>query len=653
MHRKVISATLFAALLVFGPSMMVASSVPDWFRSVAQQPAKHYADDVNVVELLDETVVTVKDSGEIVTHCRIAIRILRPEGRDSATYPVHFDNETKINYLKGWSITAKGQEYEAKDKDIVELSTSTYEVFSDSKVRAIKVPGGDVGTVVGFEYEQKNRPYIFQDPWYFQGEDPVERTRYELHLPSGWEFRADWINYPETKPLEQNGVYAWEISDVPRIEKESNEPAARALAGRMLVTFFSEKIKSQTYKTWNDFGSWYSQLAAGTREPTPALQQKVKELAPASLPLLARIQALSRFAQRDIRYAAIEIGVGGYRPHAAGEIFSHRYGDCKDKATLLSSMLSQIGVKSYYLLIHTDRGIFTEKSPPHAGFNHAILAIQLPEASVDTPLAALYEHPKLGHLLIFDPTSELVPFGQLPFYEQDNYALLVADQGGELVRLPLSKPELNRITRTARLNLLPDGTLKGEVEEVQSGAEAFIGRSRFAHETEADRKKALEKILGNWVSTFQLDSVDAENLDNIDRDLVLRYKFTAEHYAKNAGSLLLIRPRVLGEKAGFVDGVKPRHYAYEFSGPTLQTDVFEISLPAGYKVDEMPEPAKANFSFGEYTSKTENSGALLKYSREYRIKGTLVPKDQIGELKKFFSQINLDEKNMAILKKSN
>src|SRR5258708_33751632 len=361
MLKKRISSILIAAFAALWP-VAASASVPDWLRSAAQQPAKHYADDVNAVELLDETVVTVKDSGEIITHCRIAIRILRPEGRDSASYPVHFDNETKISYLKGWSITSKGQEYEAKDKDTVELSTSTYEVFSDSKVRAIHVPGGDVGTVVGFEYEQKNRPYIFQDPWNFQEEAPLDRTRYELHLPSGWEFRADWINPPEAKPLEQNGVYSWEISDVPRIEKERNEPAARALAGRMLVTFFSEKIKNQTYKTWNDFGSWYSQLAAGMREPTPALQQKVQELAPASLPLLERIRALSRFAQHDIRYAAIEIGVGGYRPHAAGEIFSHRYGDCKDKATVLGSMLSQIGVKSYYLLVHTERGIFTEKS---------------------------------------------------------------------------------------------------------------------------------------------------------------------------------------------------------------------------------------------------------------------------------------------------
>ncbi len=641
-----------AILLALSPSSATAS-IPDWLRAAAAQPVKHYADDVNRVELLNDTLTTVKDKGEIVTRHRLAIRILRPEGiKSAASHQVFFDNETKVNYLKGWSITAKGQEYEAKDKDIVEVNI-TSELFSDDKSKVLTVSGADVGSVVGFEYEQKLRPYIFQMTWDFQLREPVEHTRYELHLPSGWEYRADWINHAAGDPSEQNGSYVWQLDDIPRIEEEYSRPPYRALAGRMVVTLFSERVKNQTYRTWNDFGVWYGQLTAGVREPSPELQRKVQELAPASLPLLDRIRALARFAQRDVRYAAIEIGIGGLKPHPASEIFAHRYGDCKDKATVLGSMLSQIGVKSYYVLVHTDRGIFTEKSPPDMGFNHAIIAIQLPDASFNKPLPALYEHTKLGHLLIFDPTQELVPFGQIPYYEQDNFGLLVTEQGGELLHLPLTKPELNRIVRTARLNLLADGTLKGEVEEVQSGTEAYIGRSRFGRETVADRKKALERILGRWVSTFQLDSVDAENLDDIDRDLVLRYKFTAEHYAKNAGPLLLVRPRVLGEKAGYMDSSKPRHYAYEFEGPTLQTDIFEITLPEGYKVDELPEPAKATFSFGEYTSKTENSGTLLKYSREFKIKGTLVPQEQIADLKKFFSQINLDEKNMAILKKGN
>jgi Domain of Unknown Function with PDB structure (DUF3857) len=653
MLKKATSVALFLFLLNLLPAT-AGAGVPDWLRNAAQQPVKTYADDVNAVMLLHETETTVKESGETITREREVIKVLRPDGRDAAYQGVPFDEETRLTYFKGWSISAKGLEYEAKKDDIVEVSAGEgYEIYSDAKAKVIRIPGVDVGTVVGVEWEQKRHPYTFEDHWFFQRSWPVQRARFILHLPASWEFRASWMHHAEKEPQIQGGTYTWELSDIPRIEQELEMPHWRALAGQLIVTYFSEKTKGRDYSTWNDYAVWYRQLTAGRRDPSPALQQKVRELAPATLPLMDRIKALARFAQRDVRYAAIEVGIGGFQPHPAGEVFSNRYGDCKDKATVLSAMLAEIGVKSYYIPVHTDRGIYTEKTPPTNGFNHVILAIQLPDGSFTASLPAIYEHPQLGHLLIFDPTSRVVPMGQIPSYEQDNYGLLVTERGGELIHLPLSTPELNRMTRTAKLTLMADGALKGEVQEIRTGSEAAIGRYTFEHQTSADRRKVLEHFLGRMMGNFQLDSVEADNLDDIEKDLVIRYKFTAEHYAKNAGQLLLVRPRVVGEKLGALDMTKPRHYPYEFDAPTLQTDAFEFTLPDGYKIDELPDAAKANFAFGEYNSKIENAGSQLKYSREYKINAVRVPAEKINDLGTFFHQINQDERNMAVLKKGN
>ncbi|MGC2695209.1 MAG: DUF3857 domain-containing transglutaminase family protein [Candidatus Angelobacter sp.] len=652
MLRKAISVALFLFLLNLLPAT-ASAGVPDWLHSLAQQPTKKYADDANAVILLDDQETTVKDKGEIVTHERLVYKILRPEGKAYATYHLPFDSETKIHSFHGWSITAKGQEYEAKDKDAVERSLGGEKEFEDTKERILVLPGAEVGTIVGFEYEQKRRPYLFQDNWYFQEDIPVVMSRYTLHLPPKWEYRADWLNHAEQKAVEQGGAYIWEVSDVPRIEREYHEPSFRALVGHMIVTLFSDQATGRNSKSWDDLGTWYAQLTAGVRDPSPELQAKVRELAPATLPMFERIRALSVFAQRDVRYYAIEIGIGGFRPHPAAEIFSHRYGDCKDKATVLSAMLAQIGVKSYYMLIHATRGIYTENTPPNSGFNHAILAIQMPDGSFPQKLPAMFEHPKLGPLLIFDPTNELVPLGQLPYYEQDSYALLVTGSGGELIHLPVSSPDLNKVHRAARLTLLPDGTLQGDIEEVRSGYLAMIGREYLQHESQNDRKKILEHFWGPNLGSFQIDSFNLENENDIDKDLVLHYKFTASHYAKNAGPLLLVRPRVIGEMAGAFDATKPRHYAYNFDAPFLRTDSVEITLPEGYSVDELPEPAKAVFPFAEYTSKAEKTGNVLKYSREYKMETTQVPVDRIEQLRKLFAQIGTDEKNMAVLKKAN
>ncbi len=652
MRKRAISLGLLLGSLLGSAPVDAHASVPDWLRTLAHQPAKKYADDANAVVLLDDQETTIRDDGEIVTHGRRVLRILRSEGKDYAVYVIPYSSETKVNYLRGWSITAKGQEYEAKDKDTFEIDLSSYEIFSDEKDKSLVLPGADVGTVVGFEYEQKRRPYVFDDQWYFQEKIPVERSRYALRLPAEWDYRASWVNYKDKPPQQQAGALVWEVSDVPRVEHEFNEPPYRALAGRMIVTFYSDKAQGGTYKSWNDLAAWHARLIAGSFDSSPALQQKVAELAPAAKPLIERIKALADFAQEDIRYAAIEVGIGGFRPHPASEVFSHRYGDCKDKATLLRTMLAQIGVKSYYMPIHDERGIYTEKTPPNLGFDHVIIAIKIAD-EVAKSLPAIYEDPKLGHLLIFDPTNDLVPFGQLPYYEQDSYALLVTDNGGELIHLPLSSPEANKVQRTAKFKLLPDGTLQGEIEELRSGYMAMDFRQYMKNESQHDRRKNLEYILGENLSNFQVDSFDLENVADIGKDVVLRYKFTATHYAKTIGSLLLVRPRVVGEMMGAFDSTKPRHYDYDFRVPFLRSDTVEISLPDGYTVDELPDPTKAVFPFAEYTSKAEKDGNILKYSRQYKLETTSVPVEHIEQLRKLFAEINVDERNMAVLKRVN
>lgn len=650
MLKKVINAGLFLFLLTVLPTV-AAAGVPDWVRNAAQQPAKKYADDANAVLLLDDHETTISVGGDIYTHHRLVYRILRPEGKGYGWLGVWFDSETKIGYLHGWSITATGKEYESKDKDALERSTSTDEVFSDEKEKIIELPGADVGTVVAYEYEQKRRPYLFQDFWYFQNSIPVEKSRYTLRLPPKWEYRANWNNHSAQSPVEQGGAYIWEVTDVPRIEKEHNEPPYQALAGNMIVTFFSDTVRDLTYQSWKDLGGWYKQLTTGVRDASPALTAKTMELAPTSRPMWDRISALARFSQRDVRYVEIKIGIGGYKPHLASEILAHRYGDCKDKATVLSSMLGQIGIKSYYILLDDTRGIYTEKTAPSLNFNHAIIAIQLPDGSYPKGLSAIVEHPKLGHLLIFDPTNEWVPIGQLPYYEQDSFGLLITDDGGEFTHFPASSPDLNRIHRNAKLNLLPDGSLQGEIEETFAGYPAMLNRVYLEKESQHDRNKNIQHFLGKNQANFQVETFNIENADDITKDLIVRFTFTASHYAKNAGPLLLVRPRVIGEMAGAFDATKPRHYAYEFDAPFLRSDSVEINLPEGYGVDELPNSAKGEFSFAQYQSKTEQAGNVLKYSREYKMQATSVPVEKYDDLRHLFSQIIMDEKNMAVLKK--
>jgi hypothetical protein len=178
-------------------------------------------------------------------------------------------------------------------------------------------------------------------------------------------------------------------------------------------------------------------------------------------------------------------------------------------------------------------------------------------------------------------------------------------------------------------------------------------RAYLQHATDSDRRKTIEHFLGNSLSAFKIDDFILVNAEENDKDLIVKFKLTAENYSRSVGGLMLVRPRVLGELAGGWDPNKPRHYAYEFPAPFLDTDQVEITLPEGIKADELPDPAKAAYPFGQYTSKTEVNGNVLKYTREYRGTATEVNLEAINDLKKLFSQINVDEKGMAVLKRAN
>ncbi len=108
-------------------------------------------------------------------------------------------------------------------------------------------------------------------------------------------------------------------------------------------------------------------------------------------------------------------GRGQVAPYARRRRLSlRRFGDCKDKATLMSTMLKEIGVDSYYVIINTERGSVSAKTPAAAGdFNHVVLAIRLPKGVDDPSLLATMEHPRLGGCCFLIPPTRLIPLDEL------------------------------------------------------------------------------------------------------------------------------------------------------------------------------------------------------------------------------------------------
>jgi hypothetical protein len=421
----------------------------------------------------------------------------------------------------------------------------------------------------------------------------------------------------------------------------------------MILSFFPPGgPAANVFTSWSEVGNWYRNLASARRSASAEIKQKVTALTASAATPLEKMRALAQFIQHDIRYVAIELGIGGWQPHPAAEVFVHRYGDCKDIATLLAAMLREIGVDSYDVRINVRRGVVTPATPAHLAFNHAIIAIKLPEGVTEPSLIATMQHPKLGRLLFFDPTNELIPFGQIGGYLQANYGLLVTPEGGELVEVPKQPSTTNGIQRTAKLALDAQGTLRGDVEEVRVGDRASFQRRTLTTVTkDSDRIKPIEGLLADSLSTFRITKATLINLQQIGQPLGFNYSFEAQNYAKSAGGLLLVRPRVLGRRSSaLLETKEPRKYPVEFDGPELDTDAFDVTLPPAYEVDDLPPPVDAEYSFASYHSKTEVHGNVIHYARTFEVKELSVPVSRVEELKRFYRIIASDERNTAVLR---
>src|ERR1700730_3758836 len=650
-------ALVLLLLLALAPRPVFAADAPAWMHALTSAPLPPHDEKTDAVLLYSEEILMVQANGKLKEIDRSAYKILRPGGRHFGKVSIPFDADSRITSIHGWCIPAQGKDFEVKDKDATERGYTDVEggeLVTDVRVKLISIPAAEPGNIVGFEVEHEDRPYVLQDEWSFQESVPVGEARYTLQLPPGWEYKAVWLNHPDLQPSTVgNNQWQWIVRNVPEIKDEQFMPPWRGVAGVMIVSLIPPSGAKHGFLTWSEMGVWYNGLLQNRRDASPAIKQKVAELTANRKNSVDQMRALAEFMQKDVRYVAIKLGIGAGQPHPAPDTFTRRFGDCKDKATLLASMLKELNIDSYHVVINTNRGGVTPATPPHVGsFNHAILAIHLSDTANDPSLVATIQHPTLGRLLFFDPTDEVTPFGELHGPLQANYALLVTPGGGELTQLPQLSTTANGTTRTAKLALDPPGTLSGSVHETRVGDSAWYQRMTLRYvEKDADRIKPIETMMAHSLAAYQITKATVSNLKQNSLPFGYDWSFVALDYGKTAGDLLLVRPRVIGSHASAVLETKePRKYPIEFEGPRHDADNFEIKLPPGYVVDELPPPIDVEYSFGSYHSKTEAVGDTIRYTRTVEIKELSVPVSKADDLKKFYRIIASDERNTAVLK---
>ena len=320
MRRNSSRRTVVQLLLNVCVAATAFASPPDWFQRAAKEPLPAYPDTIPAVMLRNEQIVNIKNNGEITTINRIVYKILRAEGRKYGDITIYFDSETRITSLKAWSIPPTGNSYDLGEKEFAETIPFTDNLYEDTKRKVLRIPASVPGAVIGYEYEQRSRPSILQDAWVFQEDVPVRQARLQMNLPPGWEYREVWANYVAVAPKStSNNQWTWDLNEIPAVAEERGALPTLSRSGQLLLSYIRPGGAGD-FKSWSDVGTWYQGLVIDRRQATPELKQKALELTAAAATTSEKIRTLASFVQKEIRYVAIEIGIGGFQPHPAADI---------------------------------------------------------------------------------------------------------------------------------------------------------------------------------------------------------------------------------------------------------------------------------------------------------------------------------------------
>ncbi len=147
-----------------------------------------------------------------------------------------------------------------------------------------------------------------------------------------------------------------------------------------------------------------------------------------------------------------------------------------------------------------------------------------------------------------------------------------------------------------------------------------------------------------------IESMAVQQADQLQKDVLINFKFSTPQYGQARGPLMLVRPRVLGENGAYVER-KPRHYSIELGQTETEIDSYEIEIPKGYAVDDIPDPSKIDVGFASYQSKFEVEGSKLHYWREYVVRDLSVPPEKFNDWVRLQGVIGADETAAAVLKR--
>jgi tetratricopeptide (TPR) repeat protein len=488
------------------------------------------------------------------------------------------------------------------------------DIFSDNRVLRAPLPGVAVGSVIEYVIEFNGNNPISEagasDIFVLGGYAPTQRTRMTIEGPATIEPRIVNKSDLQAKTEEKNGrrITTFESG---RIEGRKD------FEGFLPFDVISlPYIAFSTGSSWRNLATRYSEIVDKQIAGNDLKKFTHDAIGNATerREIIARALAA---VEKNVRYAGVEVGESSIVPRPPLTVLGNKYGDCKDKATLLVAMLRVAGISAHVALLRAGEDFDVHPDLPGMGrFNHAIVRV---DATAKDPA------------MWVDPTDDFAHAGDLPSPDQGRLALIAAGDTSSLTKTPETPSNANKYAETRTYTLPEDGKAHvTEVSETTTGSEDSFQRHFYAESDRTKYRENIENYVKSYYAAKKLEKVEATD----PHDLTKPFRVTIEAsdaetgLAHDGDAAVAFHPANLINWLPFPlrnfgddhaeEARRKRVGEFVFPSPGLREWTYRIVPPAGYAVRTLPpnETTKLGTTTlsKEFTSQPDGSvTAVLRF----------------------------------------
>jgi tetratricopeptide (TPR) repeat protein len=538
---------------------------------------------------------------------------------------------------------ADGTVVNATTSDIQDLTAPIAReapIYTDARQKHITVPGLRPGDTLEYRMVWTIHSALARDQFWVE-HDFIKRGMIVLNdevivnIPASSKVKLKTETGFEPTIKEQDGrrLYSWKHANL-KSETEREEEDEKARENKSDDEQEEEKeepdeispdVQLTTFQSWDEVGQWYAELQRDRVVPDERIKVKAEELIKGRATEKEKAQALYEYVAKNFRYVSLSLGQGRYQPHAATDVMVNQYGDCKDKHTLLASMLAATGLRAYPVLMNSARKIDVDMPSP-GQFDHVISAIQVGNET-----------------LWADTTSEIAPVGLLSPRLRNKKALMIPTSGPARLETTPAEPPFVSSEMVTVVGTVDDlGKITAHAKLVLRGDAEMFMRYMFRRTPKANWKGLgfylgmASGVRGEVTEIKASDPADLTKPFEIEFD-VKRNDFL-DWSSKKLKLELPFPPFSLRQFGGRKSTSKK---PLELGPPIDVAYSLKLTLPAKYQT-RLPLPLKVSRDYGEYAADYKLEGPTLIGQRTLRLKQRELPAERLQDYQAFTAAARSD-----------